>query len=113
RLHEAKLYVVNANPIKLRRPAAAFVQIPAQSYGEFVTFLSGSGEDGRGRPSPHEQSSHEQWLNLRDKLKAEKDLVIIFGSEILGLSVQALAKFAAGLPGAKLICLGDYANSRG
>jgi len=113
RLHGAKLYVVNANPIKLRRQAAEFVQIPAQSYGEFVTFLSGSGQDGRGRPSPHEQSSHEQWLNLRDKLKAEKDLVIIFGSEIVGAGVQALMKFAGSIPSAKLVCLGDYANSRG
>ncbi len=54
-----------------------------------------------------------QWSSLRDKLRAEKDLVIIFGSEILGTGVQALAKFAASVSGAKLICLGDYANSRG
>jgi len=108
RLHQAKLYVVNANPIKLRRQAAEFVQIPAEAYGDFASFLSGSGQDGRGRPSPH-----EQWSALRDKLRAEKDLVIIFGSEILGPEVQALAKFAASVSGAKLVCLGDYANSRG
>ncbi len=105
RLHQAKLYVVNANSIKLARQAAEFVQIPAEVYGEFAGFLAGSGQDGRGRPSPHDQ--------FRDKLRAEKDLVIIFGSEIVGNGVHDLAKFAAGLPGAKLICLGDYANSRG
>jgi NADH-quinone oxidoreductase subunit G len=108
RLHNAKLYVVNANPIKLRRQATDFVQIPAEAYGDFASFLSGSSSDGQGRPS-----SHAQWLPLRDKLQAEKDLVIIFGSEIVGAGVQALATFAASVPGAKLVCLGDYANSRG
>jgi NADH-quinone oxidoreductase subunit G len=106
RLHGARLYVVNAEPIKLRRQAAEFVQIPAAGYGEFVAFLSG--QDGRGRPSPH-----EQWLSLRDRISKEKDLVIIFGSEIFGDGITALAKFSASVPGAKLICLGDYANSRG
>src|ERR1700758_4188602 len=105
RLHQAKLYVVNANPVKLRRQAAEFVQIAAEAYGDFASFLSGSGQ---GRPSPH-----EQWSALRDKLNTEKDLVVIFGSEILGSGVQALAKFAASVSGAKLVCLGDYANSRG
>jgi NADH-quinone oxidoreductase subunit G len=108
RLHNARLYVVNANPIKLQRQATEFVQIAAEDYGEFASFVAGSGQDGRGRPSPQ-----GQWLPLRDKLNAEKDLVIIFGSEITGTSVQALAKFAARLSGAKLVCLGDYANSRG
>src|SRR5436309_1303306 len=108
RLHDARLYVVNTNPIKLRRQATAFVQIPVESYGEFAAFLSGSSQDGRGRPSPQ-----EQWLPLREKLKAEKDLTIIFGSEIAGPAVQAVAKFAASVAGAKLVCLGDYANSRG
>jgi NADH-quinone oxidoreductase subunit G len=108
RLHNAKLYVVNENPIKLRRQATEFVQIPAEAYGDFSSFLSGSSSDGRGQPY-----SHNQWLPLRDKIKAEKDLVIIFGSEIVGASVQALANFAASVPGAKLVCLGDYANSRG
>jgi NADH-quinone oxidoreductase subunit G len=37
----------------------------------------------------------------------------VFGSEVSGADVQALAKFAASIPGAKLICLSDYANSRG
>jgi len=114
RLHQAKLYVVNANPIKLGRQAAEFVQIPAEGYGEIAAFLSGSGQDGRGRPSPDgSSSSHDHWRSLREKLRAEKDLIIIFGSEIAGAAVQELAKFAASVSGGKLICLGDYANSRG
>src|SRR2546429_9142815 len=85
RLHSARLYVANANPIKLRRQATEFVQIPAEAYGEFASFLSGSSRDGGGRSSPQ-----ELWVALRDKLKAEKDLVIIFGSEIMGTSAQAV-----------------------
>src|SRR5207237_8503716 len=50
---------------------------------------------------------------IREKLLAEPKLVIIFGSEIFGNGIQSLTKFAAGIPGAKLICLADYANSRG
>ena len=112
RLHKARLYVVNAEPIKLRRQATRFVQIPAGSYHEFASFLADSGQDGRGRPSPHEPSS-EHWNELRETLRAEPNLVIIFGSEIFGTGITALAKFASGIPGAKLVCLGDYANSRG
>jgi NADH-quinone oxidoreductase subunit G len=52
-------------------------------------------------------------MPLRDKLGAEQNLVIIFGSEVFGKGVEALAKFAASVPGAKLICLADYSNSRG
>ena len=113
RLHNAKLYVANENPIKLRRQATEFVQIPARAYGDFASFLSGSVQDGRGRSSPHEPSGQEQWTALRDKLRAEQGLVIIFGSEIFREDIQALATFAASVPGAKLLCLGDYANSRG
>ena len=42
RLHGARLYVVNSNPIKLRRQATVFQQVPAAG-GEsmFVRFLAG------------------------------------------------------------------------
>jgi NADH-quinone oxidoreductase subunit G len=50
---------------------------------------------------------------MREKLRAEQNLVIIFGAEISGDAVTALAKFAVSVPGAKLVCLADYANSRG
>ena len=49
---------------------------------------------------------------LRDELKAQKDLIIIFGSEIRGTDINALVKFGSS-QSAKFICLGDYANSRG
>ena len=49
---------------------------------------------------------------MRDALKNEKGLVIIFGSELRGGDVKALVDFGLA-QGAKFICLGDYANSRG
>jgi len=104
RLKKARLYVVNAEPIKLRRQAAQFVQVPAGAYGDFAAFLA----DGRGRPSLHGDLG-----KLRDELRSEQGLVIIFGPEIVGDGIRALVKFASEVPGAKLVCLGDYANSRG
>jgi NADH-quinone oxidoreductase subunit G len=50
---------------------------------------------------------------FRDQLRNEHNLVIVFGSEIRGDAIDSLVKFGAGIPGAKFICLGDYANSRG
>ena len=83
--------MVNDREIKLRRQATEYVQIAPGKYNEFASSL---------RP-------------IADKLRGEQNLVIIFGAEIFGAGVQALAKFAAGVSGAKLICLADYANSRG
>jgi NADH-quinone oxidoreductase subunit G len=99
RLHNARLYVVNSQPIKLRRQAAEFLQIPDGAYNDFATYLSG----GRGQ---------QDWGRFRESLAREQNLIVIFGSEVVGGGVQALAKFAASIS-AKLVCLGDYANSRG
>ena len=134
RLHRARLYVINSESIKLRRQSAGFLQIPAGAEGTLAAFLAGddsaadalqvaAGAAGpqvqdasitlsagsRGSQSPHGLSPHE----MRDTLRGEQNLVIIFGSEIRGSDVAALAKFGMAIPGAKFICLGDYANSRG
>jgi len=107
RLHRARLYAVNSNPIKLRRQAANFAPIPAGSEGKFAAFLAGeeSARDSLG--------TEFAWSELRSKLQNENGLAIIFGSEIRGAEIASLASFGANIPGAKLICLGDYANSRG
>src|SRR6266851_4700691 len=70
RLHNARLYVVNAEEIKLERQAAAFVQVPANGYNDFASFLGG---DGRGRPS-----LQKQFDELGGKLRGENGLIIIF-----------------------------------
>jgi NADH-quinone oxidoreductase subunit G len=105
RLHRARLYVVNANTIKLRRQAVSFTQIPAGTEGSVARFLGG--DDSAA------QEFAREWTELREKLRAEQNLIIIFGSEIRGNDVAALIKFRSTLPGAKFVCLGDHANSRG
>ena len=102
RLRDARLYVVNSQPIKLRRQAVEFLEVAPGAYNDFAAFLS-------DRPGP----ASPQAERLREKLRAEPGLVMVFGSEVTGAGVLALANFRAGLPGAKLVSLGDYANSRG
>ena len=110
RLHRAKLYVVNSSPIKLRRQATAFAQIPSGSEGSFVQFLAGNDSAAAAVASSH--ITREALNELRDRLKAEQGLVIMFGSELRGADVKALIDLGLA-QGAKFICLGDYANSRG
>jgi NADH-quinone oxidoreductase subunit G len=108
RLHRAKLYVINSESIKLRRQAVSFTQIPAGAEGKVAAFLAGddTAADALG-------STKDAWLSLRDKIRAEPNLVIVFGSGIRGQGIASLVSFGSGVPGAKFVCLGDYANSRG
>ncbi|HXW91472.1 MAG TPA: molybdopterin-dependent oxidoreductase [Terriglobales bacterium] len=110
RLHRARLYLVNAQPIKLRRQASSFLRIPAGAEAEVAAFLAGQDSSVAAIAS---ETSHQDWTAWRDQLRHEPKLVLMFGSEIRGDAVASLVKFAADLPQAKLICLGDYANSRG
>jgi NADH-quinone oxidoreductase subunit G len=106
RLHRARLYVVNSQSIKLRRQAATFLQIPAGTEAPFAAFLAGD-------DSALSATSRDQWRALREQLLKEQNLVVIFGSELRGENIGSLVKFASSIPGTKLVCLGDYANSRG
>jgi NADH-quinone oxidoreductase subunit G len=110
RLHRAKLYLANSYPIKLRRQAAAFVQIAPGSEGNLVRFLAGN--DGAADAVVSPQLTGEGLTQMRDALRNEKELVIIFGSELRGDDVKALVDFGMA-QGAKFVCLGDYSNSRG
>src|SRR6267154_787482 len=110
RLNQAKLFVVNSQAIKLRRQATRFVQVPAGREGKLVAFLNG--DDAAAGTLTGAAGSNDALKQLRDELKAQKDLVIIFGSELQGADIAALVKFGSA-SNAKFICLGDYANSRG
>ena len=111
RLHRAKLHVINSKSIKLRRQATSFTQISEGSEGKLAGFLAGN--DAAADTVATAFASKDALLSLRDKLKAEQNLVIIFGSEILGNAIASLVTFGSSIPGAKFICLADYANSRG
>jgi len=110
RLHRAKLYVVNSAAIKLRRQATGFAQIARGSEGAFVQFLAGNDAAADSVLSP--QVAREALSELREKLKLEQGLVVIFGSELRGADVKTLIDLGPA-QGAKFLCLGDYANSRG
>jgi NADH-quinone oxidoreductase subunit G len=106
RLHRAKLYVVNSRSIKLRRQATVFAQVGGEAG--FVQFLGGND------PAPGalavNGTTPDTLGKLRETLRAEPNLVVVFGSEIQGEAIQQLV---SALPNAKFICLADYANSRG
>jgi NADH-quinone oxidoreductase subunit G len=111
RLHRARLCVINSQPIKLRRQATSFLQNPVGAEGKLAAFLSG--EDFSVEALVSESGNRDAWIALRNKLRSEQNLVIIFGSEIRGEDVVSLVKFGSAIQGAKFVCLGDYANSRG
>jgi len=111
RLRRSRLYLINSQPIKLGRQAARFYQISAGAETGAVAFLAG--DDSTVDAIAREKSNRDAWIALRDKLRGEQNLVIIFGSEIRGNDIGALVKFGSTVPGVKFVCLGDYANSRG
>ncbi len=110
RLHRAKLYVANSSSIKMHRQATSFAQIAPGSEGSFVQFLAGN--DGAADAAVSPKLTRESLVTLRETLKQESGLVIIFGSELRGNDVKTLLDFGVA-QGVKFICLGDYANSRG
>ena len=111
RLRRSRLYLINAQPIKLGRQAAGFSQVPAGTEGKAAAFLAG--DDAAVDALVSEKTPRETWLALRDKLRAEQNLIIVFGSEIRSADVATLLGFGSSLQGAKFVCLADYANSRG
>ena len=111
RLHRSRLYVINSQPIKLRRQATSFLQVPAGKEGMAAAYLAG--DDAVMDSLVSSATNRDACTAFRDKLRGEQNLVIIFGSELRGKDISALVRFGSGLTGSKFVCLGDYANSRG
>jgi NADH-quinone oxidoreductase subunit G len=108
RLHRARLHIVNSRAIKLQRQAASFTRIPEGAEAQFVRYLGGDDSAAGALTGV----SPEALAKLRETLKSEQRLVIIFGSELRGNDIAALVRLGAA-QGASFICLGDYANSHG
>jgi NADH-quinone oxidoreductase subunit G len=89
RHHQARVYVVTVGPVREDKYAAASLRVA--EGGELDAVES-----------------------LRDRLKAEPELVIVFGDAIKGDGVRRLVDFgeSLGIP-VEYICLVDYSNSRG
>jgi NADH-quinone oxidoreductase subunit G len=89
RHHQAHVYVVSAKEVREDHYAAAILR--AEPGSELAAIES-----------------------LRDKLKAERELVILYGDSIKGEAVRKLVAFAEslGIP-VQYVPLVDYSNSRG
>jgi NADH-quinone oxidoreductase subunit G len=89
RHHAAHVYTVTAGPVR-------------EQHHAVKSIVSAPG---------HEMAEVE---SLRDQLKAESELVILFGDAIQGDAVRQLVAFgdSLGIP-VRYICLLDYSNSRG
>ena len=89
RHHEAHVYTVTQGPVREDKYAVGTLHA---SPGEELAALE----------------------RLRDRLKAEPELVILFGDSIKGDAVRQLVAFgdSLGIP-VKYVCLVDYSNSRG
>jgi NADH-quinone oxidoreductase subunit G len=89
RHHAAHIYAVTRGPVREDQQAKASVRV--QKGGEFAGVES-----------------------LHGQLKAEGNLVIVFGDAIQGESLRKLVAFgdSLGIP-VKYVCLVDYSNSRG
>jgi NADH-quinone oxidoreductase subunit G len=107
RLRNARLYVVNANPIKLTRQAVQVAKIASATEPDFVSFLAGN-----DAAAAKLGVAGDALGKLREALAAEANLLIIFGPELRGAAIEALVAYGAP-KGAKFIGLADYANSRG
>jgi len=89
RHHQARVYVVTSKPVREDNYAAAIVRA---APGTEITAVE----------------------SLRDKLKAETELVIVYGDAVKGDAVRKLVAFTAGLGiPVQYVPLVDYSNSRG
>ena len=95
RLNRARLYVANAKPIKLERQAKATLGLPPDGYKDLPAFLDAADAD------------------FSKAVLAEESLVVIFGQEYRGESVESLVEWGLKRGSVRFAFLGDHANSRG
>ena len=102
-----KLFIINANEIKLKRKATQFVKVGAGQEAAALRWLAH--EEGQLSPA-----LVEQLVQLKAGLEAESDVAVVFGAEVSGAAIAQLVAFGSKLPGkTRYMALGDYANSRG
>jgi NADH-quinone oxidoreductase subunit G len=118
-LYNAKSVLVVANDLSQQHPLLAF-QIRADkrhhSAHIYVVTPGPVREDKYSVKSIRaaEGTEIQAIESLRDSLKAEADLVILFGDAVKGDSVRQLVAFGDSLAiPVKYVCLLDYSNSRG
>ena len=110
RLNGSHLYIINSRQIKLCRQAKQFISVPNGCEGEVVRLLTAGSEPLADSAL---SSTRVELADLASALRAEKDVVILFGAELRNQDIENVVEFGANLPQAKFICLSDGANSRG
>ena len=95
RLNKARLYVANAQPIKMIRQAKATLTIEPDGYKDLPALLE-RGED-----------------EFSKAVLAEESLVVIFGEEYRGQAVADMVAWGLKRANLRFAFLGDHANSRG
>jgi NADH-quinone oxidoreductase subunit G len=106
RHHGLQLFIIHSKPIKLRRQAARFVQVPEGQEAAAIRWLNSEAALG--------PALVEQLTALKAQLAAASEVAIVFGSELAGAAIADLVGFASKLGGkVRYMALGDYANSRG
>ena len=107
RHHGTKLFIINANDIKLRRKATQFIKVSADDEVVVLKWLA-------NEETQLATDLVEQLVQLKAALEAESDVAIVFGAEVSGSAIASLVTFGSRLPGkTRYMALGDYANSRG
>ena len=110
RQHGARLYVVNAGEIKLRRQASQYLQVSPRGEAEAARALAGQVTASQDLCT----GEAEALPTFAQALTKESDTVVIFGDEIQGQGVGDLVRWGLTLSGrTRFVALGDYANSRG
>jgi NADH-quinone oxidoreductase subunit G len=106
RHHNARVWVIHSQPIKLRKRAALLAQIPEGTEATVVRALAGKG------PAP--KGAEETIAGIHKAAAAAGDVAILFGAGVYGTAMADLVAWGNSLPGhTRYMPLGDYANSRG
>jgi NADH-quinone oxidoreductase subunit G len=100
RLNRGKLFVANANPIKLERQAKATLRLPADGYPALVAYLGGS--DALIKDAA-----------FREAVLAEQSLLVVFGPEYSSSQLTELVAWGLERGSVRFAVLGGYSNSRG
>ena len=111
RLNKARIYIANTEEIKLRRNAKAFLHVAPFAYGALASFIAGDDSAVEALKQPGSES--QPYLDFRASLWAEKEVVVLIGSEMRGSELKRLLDFGKTLEGRKFALLSDYVNSRG
>jgi NADH-quinone oxidoreductase subunit G len=103
----ARLYMINAERVKLARKAKHFIETGPGGEEAVLRYLAtGMGE--------LDAELTVEVMTLKAALEKESDLVILFGAAIRGARIADLLALGAQLPGQeRYMALGDYSNSRG